>query len=87
MASETPFYVGRAVVALATDPEVKRKTGRVFSSWGLATEYGFKDADGRQPNWGDHFEKTYDMQIPSCGDSFYEHWEKSPIDAVFPDWP
>jgi NAD(P)-dependent dehydrogenase (short-subunit alcohol dehydrogenase family) len=87
LASETPFYVGRAVVALATDPEVKRKTGRVFSSWGLAVEYGFKDVDGRQPNWGEHFEKTYAMQIPSCDDAFYAHWEKSPFDAVFPDWP
>ncbi len=87
LASETPFYVGRAVVALATDPEVKKKTGRVFSSWGLAREYGFKDVDGRQPDWGEHFEKAYDMQLPSCDDAFYAHWEKSPIDGVFPDWP
>jgi len=87
LASETPFYVGRAVVALATDPEVRKKTGRVFSSWGLAREYGFKDVDGRQPNWGEHFEKTYEVQIPPCGDAFYAHWEKSAIDAVFPDWP
>ncbi len=33
MVSETPRYVGRAVVALAADPKVKNKTGRVFSSW------------------------------------------------------
>lgn len=54
IASETPFYVGRAVAVLAADPEVKRKSGRAFSSWGLAEEYGFTDIDGRQPYWGRH---------------------------------
>lgn len=47
--SETPFYVGRAVVALATDPEVMEKTGRALSAGHLAREYGFQDVDGRQP--------------------------------------
>lgn len=55
IASETPFYIGRAVVALAADPNVAAKAGRVFSSWGLAEEYGFTDIDGRQPNWGRYF--------------------------------
>jgi NAD(P)-dependent dehydrogenase (short-subunit alcohol dehydrogenase family) len=50
--SETPFYVGRAVAALASDPKVLKKTGRAFSSWGLADEYGFEDVDGRRPNFG-----------------------------------
>ena len=50
--SETPFYVGRAVAALASDPKVLKKTGRAFSSWGLADEYGFEDIDGRRPNFG-----------------------------------
>lgn len=54
-ASETPFYIGRAIVALAGDPEVGRKSGGVYSSWGLAEEYGFTDIDGRQPNWGKYF--------------------------------
>jgi NAD(P)-dependent dehydrogenase (short-subunit alcohol dehydrogenase family) len=40
IASETPYFVGRAVVALATDPNVFQKTGKVLSSWGLAREYG-----------------------------------------------
>jgi NAD(P)-dependent dehydrogenase (short-subunit alcohol dehydrogenase family) len=55
IASETPFYVGRAVAALAADPHVARKSGGVFSSWTLAEEYGFKDMDGRQPHWGRYF--------------------------------
>jgi NAD(P)-dependent dehydrogenase (short-subunit alcohol dehydrogenase family) len=50
--SETPWYVGRAVAALAADTNVRVKSGRVFASWTLAREYGFKDRDGRQPDWG-----------------------------------
>jgi NAD(P)-dependent dehydrogenase (short-subunit alcohol dehydrogenase family) len=47
--SETPFYVGRAVVALASDPNVMEKTGRALSVGWLARDYGFTDVDGRQP--------------------------------------
>ena len=49
-ASETPFYVGRAVAALAADRRVILKAGTLLSSWTLAEEYGFTDVDGRQPN-------------------------------------
>jgi NAD(P)-dependent dehydrogenase (short-subunit alcohol dehydrogenase family) len=48
--SETPFYTGRAVVALASDPEVSRWNGRSLSSGGLAKEYGFTDVDGSRPD-------------------------------------
>jgi NAD(P)-dependent dehydrogenase (short-subunit alcohol dehydrogenase family) len=58
IASETPFYIGRAIAALAADPNVAAKSGQVFSSWGLAREYGFKDIDGRQPDWGQYFEEN-----------------------------
>jgi len=47
--SETPFYIGRAVVALASDPHVMDKTGHALSAGYLAREYGFTDVDGRQP--------------------------------------
>ena len=50
--SETPAYVGRAAAALAADPDVMRWNGRSLSSWVLAREYGFRDADGSQPDWG-----------------------------------
>ena len=53
--SETPCYVGRAVAALAADPHVANKSGRLFSSWALAKEYGFTDLDGRRPDWGAFF--------------------------------
>ena len=58
IASETPLFVGRAVAALAADPAVLARTGRAFSSWGLAREYGFPDADGSRPDWGRHFEES-----------------------------
>ncbi len=48
--SETPHYVGRAVAALAADPEVTRWNGASVSSGSLAQEYGFTDLDGSQPD-------------------------------------
>ena len=39
---------GAAVAALAADPEVAAKSGRVFASWTLANEYGIEDRDGRR---------------------------------------
>jgi NAD(P)-dependent dehydrogenase (short-subunit alcohol dehydrogenase family) len=55
IASETPYFVGRAVAALADDPQVHERTGKVFSSWGLSDEYGFIDIDGNRPHWGRHY--------------------------------
>ncbi|MXX68002.1 MAG: SDR family NAD(P)-dependent oxidoreductase [Gemmatimonadales bacterium] len=55
--SETPCYVGRAIAALAADPNVASKAGGLFSSWTLAKEYGFTDIDGRRPDWGTFFLK------------------------------
>lgn len=46
--TESPRYVGRAVVALARDPSVLRKTGAVHRVADLALEYGFTDVDGRR---------------------------------------
>ena len=47
--TESPRYLGRAVVALAGDPGVLEKSGRVLTVGELAREYGFTDIDGRQP--------------------------------------
>lgn len=52
--SESPLYVGRAVAALAADPNVMNRTGMLCSSWELARDYGFTDYDGRRPDWGRH---------------------------------
>ncbi|MEU5895697.1 MULTISPECIES: SDR family oxidoreductase [Streptomyces] len=48
--SETPTFVGRALVALAGDPDVARHNGKSLSSGGLAKEYGFTDVDGSAPD-------------------------------------
>ncbi|WP_317135617.1 SDR family NAD(P)-dependent oxidoreductase [Nonomuraea phyllanthi] len=56
--SETPVYLGRAVTALATDPQVSRWSGQSLSTWRLAKEYGFTDADGSRPDWGGYFAAT-----------------------------
>src|SRR5919112_361321 len=48
--SESPEFVGRAVVALATDPEVARLTGQCLVAAELAEKYGFTDTDGTRPS-------------------------------------
>jgi NAD(P)-dependent dehydrogenase (short-subunit alcohol dehydrogenase family) len=48
--SESPAFVGRAVVALAEDPDVSRWNGKSLSSGQLAKIYGFTDLDGSQPD-------------------------------------
>ncbi|MFE7952952.1 SDR family oxidoreductase [Streptomyces sp. NPDC057426] len=51
--AESPTYVGRAVAALAADPDRARWNGRSLSSGRLAKEYGFTDVDGSRPDaWG-----------------------------------
>ena len=48
--SESPRYVGRGVVALATDPDRARWNQRSVTSGQLAAEYGFTDIDGSRPD-------------------------------------
>ncbi|TDD73440.1 SDR family oxidoreductase, partial [Actinomadura rubrisoli] len=48
--SESPRYVGRAVAALAADPDRARWNGASLSSGGLARVYGFTDVDGSSPD-------------------------------------
>jgi NAD(P)-dependent dehydrogenase (short-subunit alcohol dehydrogenase family) len=50
--SESPLFVGRAVAALAADPGILERSGRLFTSWEVARQYGFTDYDGRRPDWG-----------------------------------
>jgi dehydrogenase/reductase SDR family protein 1 len=47
--SESPQFIGRAVAALAGDPDVMRHSGRVLVAAGLAADYGFTDIDGKTP--------------------------------------
>jgi NAD(P)-dependent dehydrogenase (short-subunit alcohol dehydrogenase family) len=54
--TESTEYVGRAVAALACDPKVMEKTGKLLTVIDVAREYGFTDIDGRQisPFWEAH---------------------------------
>lgn len=80
-ASETPCFVGRAVVALASDANVGEKSGGLFSSWCLAEEYGFDDIDGSRPNWGRAFaEYSGSMRMPEGGSAF--EWRLQPKQAA-----
>ncbi len=47
--SESPEFIGRAVAALASDPDVMRHTGTVLVAASLAVDYGFTDVDGKAP--------------------------------------
>jgi NAD(P)-dependent dehydrogenase (short-subunit alcohol dehydrogenase family) len=63
--SETPRYVGRAVAALAADPDVARWNGRSLSSGGLAREYGFTDLDGSRPDAWRYLVEVQDAGKPA----------------------
>lgn len=57
--SESPRYIGRAVAALAADPDVSRWSGQALSSGVLAKHYGFTDLDGSQPEVSRFFSDAY----------------------------
>ncbi|GLY83740.1 SDR family oxidoreductase [Actinoallomurus iriomotensis] len=57
--SETPRYIGRAVAALAADPDRARWSGQALSSGVLAKHYGFTDLDGSQPEASRYFAEVY----------------------------
>jgi NAD(P)-dependent dehydrogenase (short-subunit alcohol dehydrogenase family) len=63
--SETPRFVGRAVAALAADPQVDHRNGGSFSSGGLAREYGFTDLDGSQPDCWRYMAEVMDPGRPA----------------------
>ena len=65
--SETPLFIGRAVTALVADADVMRHTGDLTSSWELSREYGFTDADGSRPDWGEHW-KDVMIEMPAIAD-------------------
>jgi NAD(P)-dependent dehydrogenase (short-subunit alcohol dehydrogenase family) len=63
--SESPRFVGRAVAALAADPDASRRNGGSFSSGGLAREYGFTDVDGSQPDCWRYMVEVQDPGRPA----------------------
>lgn len=79
--SETPCFVGRAIACLAADPHLSRKSGGIYTSWGLSEEYGFTDVDGARPNMGrymaEHFPKLV-KELPNTG----RQWQLSSTAAA-----
>ena len=63
--SESPRFVGRAVAALAADPDVHRRNGGSFSSGELAREYGFTDLDGSRPDAWRYLVEVQDAGLPA----------------------
>ena len=63
--SESPRFVGRAVAALAADPDVHRRNCGSFSSGGLAREYGFTDVDGSQPDAWRYLVEVQEAGLPA----------------------
>ena len=63
--SESPAFVGRAIVALAQDPNVSRWNGKSLSSGQLAKIYGFTDLDGSQPDCWRYITEVQDAGKPA----------------------
>jgi NAD(P)-dependent dehydrogenase (short-subunit alcohol dehydrogenase family) len=68
--SESPRYVGRAVAALAADPDFVRWSGDSLSSGQLAQEYGFTDTDGTRPDCWRYMVEVIEVGKPA-GDAGY----------------
>jgi NAD(P)-dependent dehydrogenase (short-subunit alcohol dehydrogenase family) len=69
--SETPRYLGRAVAALAADPDVSRWNGESLSSGGLAQIYGFTDLDGTRPDCWRYMVEVVEAEGVAAGDAGY----------------
>ncbi|MFK3984970.1 SDR family oxidoreductase [Micromonospora sp. NPDC050397] len=63
--SESPAYVGRAVAALAADPDHARWSGQSLSAGQLAQVYGFTDLDGSQPDAWRYMVEVQDAGRPA----------------------
>lgn len=76
IASETPLFLGRCVAAIAAEPDVARRNGRVFASWDVEREHDLVDADGAQPQWAEHFARAYGRPFRRADDQAYASWEQ-----------
>ena len=83
IASETPCFVGRAVAALAADPQVMRKSGGIYNSGALAEEYGFTDVDGSRPNMYRYMKEHFPQLVSGKPATAVEWKIVSPLPATF----
>ncbi|MEM7198986.1 MAG: SDR family oxidoreductase [Planctomycetota bacterium] len=82
--SETPRLVGRAIAALASDPDVGRYSGQALTCWDVTRHYGITDVDGGQPHWDEHLDaaigEILDGGSPSEEDLFLLAVRKPQLD-------
>ena len=69
--SESPRFVGRAVAALAADPDAARWSGQSLSSGQLAQVYGFTDVDGTRPDCWRYMVEVVEREGATAGDAGY----------------
>jgi NAD(P)-dependent dehydrogenase (short-subunit alcohol dehydrogenase family) len=72
--SETPYFVGRCIAALAADPNAMKKSGRLFNSFELAQEYDIVDVDGRLPRIWEWISST-EFAYKKIDDAFYGYFK------------
>jgi NAD(P)-dependent dehydrogenase (short-subunit alcohol dehydrogenase family) len=80
--SETPYFVGRAIAALAADPDSWRKAGRALTSWELGDEYGLTDVDGRRPHWGRYVEQEVGTRWPRLVEQVRDVFREGGVDPA-----
>ncbi len=83
IASETPLFVGRGIAAMAADPDVAARNGRVVASWDLGEAYGVVDADGSRPHfvrWLRGAQPEVAARWRKLDDAFYAYWGPTPYD-------
>lgn len=88
--SETPCFVGRAVAALAADPDIARKNGGIYTTRALSEEYGFKDVNGTRPDYAvleaaiEQARKTFLAPSMDAGRFTSVEWKLMPRTEVAP---
>ena len=83
IASETPLFVGRGIAALAADPNIADRNGRVVASWDLGEQYALHDADGTRPHflrWLETNEPGMASRWKTLDDEFYSYWGAMPYE-------
>lgn len=68
--SETPRFTGRAIAAIANDPDKIHMSGQSFSSGQLAKKYNFKDIDGSQPDCWRYIPEVQEAGKPANADGY-----------------
>lgn len=82
IASETPVYIGRAIAALAADPDRMRLSGGVYSSGTLSHMYDFTDLDGSRPDMARYIAEHHaELLRPKTG---VVHWSVQAAVAQVP---